>query len=88
MTKSSSAARDLRKLSELGHYLKGSSATLGLVKVKDHCEKIQRYGKHENLDGTPLPDDDECLRRITEALASARSDFERAEALLTAFFDG
>jgi len=34
----------LKTLSELGHFLKGSSATLGLTKVKDSCEKIQHYG--------------------------------------------
>merc|ERR1712000_228939 len=35
---------DLEQLSALGHFLKGSSATLGLTKVKDSCEKIQHFG--------------------------------------------
>ncbi|KAI7689245.1 hypothetical protein KC322_g11940, partial [Hortaea werneckii] len=42
--------KDLAQLSALGHFLKGSSATLGLTKVKDSCEKIQHFGAHK--DGT------------------------------------
>jgi osomolarity two-component system, phosphorelay intermediate protein YPD1 len=37
-----SKAKNLTELSHLGHFLKGSSATLGFNKVKDECEKIQR----------------------------------------------
>ena len=31
----------LEKLSQLGHYLKGSAAALGLRKVQEQCERIQ-----------------------------------------------
>lgn len=32
---------DMQKLMRLGHFLKGSSASLGLVKVQGTCEEIQ-----------------------------------------------
>ncbi|KAH0495479.1 hypothetical protein TgHK011_009028 [Trichoderma gracile] len=79
--------KDLDKLSELGHFLKGSSATLGLIKVRDGCEKIQRYGKQENLDGSPEPDTDVCLERVKEALTAVKSDYEEVELGLKKFYD-
>lgn len=69
------AEKDLKALSHQGHYLKGSSATLGLIKIRDNCEKIQRYGSKENVDGTPEPDGDLCLDRITDTLKVLRADF-------------
>ncbi|KAL7909959.1 putative histidine phosphotransferase HPT1p [Trichoderma velutinum] len=80
------SAKDLEKLSELGHFLKGSSATLGLIKVRDGCEKIQRYGKQENLDGSPEPDTAVCLKRVEEALTAVKSDYEEAETGLRKFY--
>ncbi|KAL7930073.1 putative histidine phosphotransferase HPT1p [Trichoderma chlorosporum] len=79
--------KDLEKLSELGHFLKGSSATLGLIKVRDGCEKIQRYGKGENLDGSPEPDTNVCLARVKEALTAVKSDYEEVETGLKKFYD-
>lgn len=79
--------RDLEQLSSLGHFLKGSSATLGLIKIRDGCEKIQRYGKNENVDGSPEPDDDLCLKRIDEALETVKTDYREAESALKKFFD-
>ncbi|KAL7787128.1 histidine phosphotransferase HPT1 [Trichoderma ceciliae] len=77
---------ELDKLSELGHFLKGSSATLGLNKVRDGCEKIQRYGKQENLDGSPQPDTKVCLAKVEEALKAVKSDYEEVETGLRKFY--
>jgi len=41
-------SKDLQSLSDKGHFLKGSSATLGFTKVKDECEKIQNWGKKKD----------------------------------------
>lgn len=79
--------KDLEKLSQLGHFLKGSSATLGLVKVRDSCEKIQRYGKKENEDGTPEKDEGLCLERITETLKALKTEYEDAEKVLKKFYN-
>ncbi|KAJ1338210.1 osomolarity two-component system, phosphorelay intermediate protein YPD1 [Microdochium nivale] len=79
-------AKELGELYLLGHFLKGSSATLGLTKIKDSCEKIQRYGKKENLDGTPQPDEKLCLSRITEILKQVKMEFAEAEKTLQNFY--
>jgi osomolarity two-component system phosphorelay intermediate protein YPD1 len=66
--------------------LKGSSATLGLVKVRDGCEKIQRYGKLENLDGSPEQDADLCLGRIKEALSAVTKDYHEVKKTLQEYY--
>ncbi|GAW15368.1 hypothetical protein EKO27_g6310 [Xylaria grammica] len=80
-------SRDLDELYRLGHYLKGSSATVGLTKVKDSCEKIQRYGKRENVDGSAEPNEELCLSRIQSTLVSVKSEYADAEKTLKKFFD-
>ncbi|RYO78914.1 hypothetical protein DL766_009889 [Monosporascus sp. MC13-8B] len=80
-------SKNLEELYKLGHFLKGSSATLGLTKVKDSCEKIQRYGKKENLDGSPQTDEELCLSRITETLKEVKAEYADAESTLKKFFN-
>jgi len=78
---------DLEKLSSLGHFLKGSSATLGLVKIRDGCEAIQRYGKNENLDGSPQTDNEKCLKLIGEYFTTVKEDYETVEELLRQYYE-
>ncbi|KAG5999750.1 hypothetical protein E4U21_006339 [Claviceps maximensis] len=78
--------KDLDQLSELGHFLKGSSATLGMIKVRDGCEKIQRFGKNENVDGSEEPDSDLCLKRIIEALDIVKEDYKDVEGKLKKYY--
>lgn len=82
-----SAKEDLEELSSLGHFLKGSSATLGLVRVRDGCEKIQRFGKLENEDGSSEPDAALCLQRIRDALAAIKTDYQDVETRLRAYYE-
>lgn len=77
---------DLAELYHLGHFLKGSSATIGLTKVKDSCEKIQRYGKKEKLDGSPEPNEKLCLRLISSVLVTVKSEYNEAKDKLEGFF--
>lgn len=42
---------DMPKLTRLGHFLKGSSASLGLVKVQSTCEEIQHVGVSDENPG-------------------------------------
>lgn len=77
---------NLEELSKLGHFLKGSSATLGLTKIKDSCEKIQRYGKKEKEDGSPLDDEKVCLEKITATLETVKKEYDEAEKILNDFF--
>jgi len=78
---------DLSQLSSLGHFLKGSSATLGLVKVKDACEKIQHLGANKDETGTEdLPDKSACLERIATTLETMKSEYKTAETELRKFY--
>ncbi|KAL2071400.1 hypothetical protein VTL71DRAFT_12635 [Oculimacula yallundae] len=81
------AKKDLTELSSLGHFLKGSSATLGLIKVKDSCEKIQHYGQKKDEEGTKdEPDEKKCLERIKDALVGLKEEYVEIETVLTKFY--
>lgn len=80
-------ARDLDELSSLGHFLKGSSATLGLTKVKDSCERIQHYGAKKDTTGTiNEPDEAKCLSLIRTTLEEVKEEYQDAAALLKRFY--
>lgn len=80
--------RDLEELSQLGHFLKGSSATLGLTKVKESCEKIQNYGKLKDESGIEEePDEDVCLDRIRQTLPVLTKDYHKAEQMLREYYE-
>ncbi|KAJ5959207.1 uncharacterized protein N7479_006357 [Penicillium vulpinum] len=79
--------KNLDELSALGHFLKGSSATLGLIKVKDGCEKIQHFGA--NKDETGLidePDSEVCLKAIKKTLDEVKVAYRKVEKLLRRYY--
>lgn len=79
--------RDLSQLSALGHFLKGSSATLGMTKVKDSCEKIQHFGARKDETGTrDEPNDDVSLRKLRDTIKQAKTEFHEAEKILKRFY--
>jgi len=79
--------KNFLELKELGHFLKGSSATLGLVKVRDSCEKIQHYGDHKDESGTvDEPNDALLLSRLDKTIASAKREFTEVEKELKKFY--
>jgi osomolarity two-component system, phosphorelay intermediate protein YPD1 len=78
---------DLPQLSSLGHFLKGSSATLGLTKVKDSCEKIQHYGQMKDDAGTTdVPDEAKCLAQIKDTLVTVKEEYAEVEKVLKKFY--
>ncbi|KAK0639267.1 signal transduction histidine kinase [Cercophora newfieldiana] len=81
------ASKDLPELSRLGHFLKGSSATLGFTKIKDSCQIIQQYGSNLNVDGSAEPDEAVCLKKITAALEEVKVDMEALEKKMKKFFE-
>lgn len=82
-----SETEDLKQLSAQGHFLKGSSATLGLSKVKDSCEKIQHLGAGKDETGSKdEPDHKKLLAALTKIIEQAKSEFREAETLLRRFF--
>jgi osomolarity two-component system, phosphorelay intermediate protein YPD1 len=79
--------KDLANLSSLGHFLKGSSATLGLTKVKDSCAKIQHFGQKKDEAGTKdVPDEALCLERIAETLKDVKEEYAEVEKVLKIFY--
>ncbi|KAH6622815.1 signal transduction histidine kinase [Chaetomium tenue] len=80
-------ASNLDELSSLGHFLKGSSATLGFNKIKDSCQIIQQYGHRQTVDGNPEPDEEVCLKKISEALKQVKLDTDELENRMTRFFE-
>ncbi|KIJ54969.1 hypothetical protein M422DRAFT_58233 [Sphaerobolus stellatus SS14] len=79
-------AQDLPKLSSLGHFLKGSSAALGVSKVQRSCERIQHYGdlrdEEANVDITPQ----DALARMAKLLKSVKKEYVQAEKWLKAYY--
>lgn len=79
--------KDLQALSDRGHFLKGSSATLGFTKIKDECEKIQNYGHKKDETGTiDEPDTEKCLRLIDESLTEAKKAYKVVEGLMKRYY--
>jgi osomolarity two-component system, phosphorelay intermediate protein YPD1 len=82
-----SKAKNLDELSKLGHFLKGSSATLGFVKVRDECEKIQHYGHKKNETGeVDEPDEDKCLRLINDSLSKCKTAYNAVNELMKQYY--
>ena len=87
MVFSTSADKDLEELSNKGHFLKGSSATLGFNKIRDSCQVIQQYGKKLTLDNSVEPDEEVCLKKIQDALKAAKADSASLEKQMRVFFN-
>ncbi|KAG2198689.1 hypothetical protein INT46_001296, partial [Mucor plumbeus] len=79
--------KDLTELSRLGHFLKGSSAAIGLTKVKATCEKIQNVGNCQDEEGTGKIDETEALKRITPLLPQVKTEYSEAEEYLKNFYE-
>ncbi|EEB90884.1 hypothetical protein MPER_10850 [Moniliophthora perniciosa FA553] len=77
--------KNLEKLSSLGHFLKGSSATLGVSAVQSSCEKIQHYGKKQDDKGNSLADD-VALGKISNLMSTVKKDYQVAEKWLTQWY--
>ena len=74
-----STKKDLLTLSNLGHFLKGSSAALGVSKVQATCEKIQHYGKLWDDDANVNLSEDAALKKIEPLLQRGKQEYEHAE---------
>ena len=81
------ASKNLEQLSSLGHFLKGSSATLGFTKVKDECEKIQHYGHKKDATGEiDEPDEAKCLRLIKHSVDEAKKAYDIVNGLMKRYY--
>jgi len=73
-------------LSSLGHFLKGSSAALGLIKLKASYEKIQNYGNKLDETGNNPINENDALAKIAGVLLVIKKDFREAEIWLKRFY--
>ncbi|TFY73684.1 hypothetical protein EWM64_g10327, partial [Hericium alpestre] len=81
------ASKNLPQLSSLGHFLKGSSAALGVAKVQASCEQIQHLGqKRDEQAGKDLSAED-ALRLIGTTLVRVKKEYVVAEAWLKKWYD-
>ncbi|KAI9465695.1 histidine kinase, phosphotransfer Hpt, partial [Lactarius psammicola] len=76
--------KDLDKLSSLGHFLKGSSAALGVFRVQTSCEDIQHYGQLR--EGLKVIEKDDAIAKISTTLARAREEYKVAKSSLEEFY--
>ncbi|KAF9290998.1 hypothetical protein BGZ68_005419 [Mortierella alpina] len=77
---------DFPTLSRLGHFLKGSSAALGLTKVKESCEKLQHYGNCKDALGVEEITETEAKDLITALLEQMREEYDEAKNYLEVFY--
>ncbi|KAG0278428.1 hypothetical protein BGZ95_004041 [Linnemannia exigua] len=78
---------DFPDLSRLGHFLKGSSAALGLTKVKESCEKLQHYGNRKEAAGVESISNEEAEKLIRSLLVQMRQEYKEAESYLRVFYE-
>jgi HPt (histidine-containing phosphotransfer) domain-containing protein len=77
---------DLEKLSAQGHFLKGSSAALGVRKVQSSCEKIQHYGQLRDEEEKKDLTREEGLEKIESLLGTVISEYGVAESALKVWY--
>ncbi|KIM81400.1 hypothetical protein PILCRDRAFT_821486 [Piloderma croceum F 1598] len=73
------ANKDLKELSSLGHFLKGSSAALGVAKVSSSCQKIEHYGKLWDEKANKDLTKEDALTRIGALLGTVGQECTIAE---------
>ncbi|CEH16761.1 histidine phosphotransferase hpt1p [Ceraceosorus bombacis] len=78
--------KSLLELSTLGHFLKGSSAAVGVSKVRDSCENMQHYGKQVEPDGATEITEEVALEKLTATLKEVKVQYKEAEEALRAFY--
>jgi osomolarity two-component system phosphorelay intermediate protein YPD1 len=69
---------DLRQLSTLSRFLKGSSATLGVSKLKDSCEQMQECGSLLDEEATKGFVQNEALQKLRGLLSGAKEQYDEA----------
>ncbi|KNZ45591.1 hypothetical protein VP01_7g31 [Puccinia sorghi] len=77
---------DLITLSRKGHFLKGSSAALGLNRVKASCEKMQHYGNKKKANGEGTLSEAEAMEKCKSLLNQLKEEQKLSKAWLERFY--
>ena len=72
------ATTDLEKLASLGHFQKGSSAALGVMKVQASCERMQNIGQRRDDETGDDLTDEVALEKIRSLLAQVKKEYSVA----------
>ena len=79
-------AEELAKLSQLGHFLKGSAAALGVTHVQASCERLQHYGaRRDEEEGVDLSNE-KALEKIRPLLVQIKREYAEAERWLKDYY--
>ncbi|KAJ3283625.1 hypothetical protein HDU79_008885 [Rhizoclosmatium sp. JEL0117] len=79
--------KDLESLGRLGHFLKGSSAALGLKKLRATCENIQNYGRKVDEGGKPLSlSNEDLLKKLDELVKGSKVEYAEAKKWLVSMY--
>lgn len=81
-----SKSANLKELSALGHFLKGSSAAIGLEKVQASCEKIQCYGLKRDEEAKKDLEAGDALDKIQKQLVQLKAEYAEAKKSLKDWF--
>ncbi|KAG9315577.1 histidine-phosphotransfer domain HPT domain-containing protein [Chiua virens] len=79
---------ELTQLGKHGHFLKGSSAALGVVQLQEICEKIQHLGNRMDPDTEVKISAEEAFAKIKPLLARLKEEHAIAAKYLKKFFEG
>ncbi|OBA26967.1 hypothetical protein HANVADRAFT_24163 [Hanseniaspora valbyensis NRRL Y-1626] len=66
---------DLKEISSLGHFLKGSSSALGLPRIAYYCELIQNIALKKELKFVCSLNDDLLYQFLKQSLDCAQQEF-------------
>ncbi|KAJ7505521.1 histidine-phosphotransfer domain, HPT domain-containing protein [Mycena galericulata] len=78
--------KKLPRLHELGHFLKGSSAALGISKVQAACEKMQHYGELRDEEAGKDLSAADALTKIEALLIVVKAEYAEAETWLKEWY--
>ncbi|KAJ7695951.1 signal transduction histidine kinase, partial [Mycena rosella] len=78
------AATDLRGLADLAHFLMGSSATLGIVRVAGSCARMEGVGEASRSRNAPA--DAAALAQLGALLTEVKREYADAETWLRRWY--
>jgi len=74
--------KELDKFSKAAHFLKGSSAQLGITSLQHTCTTLQHYGEQwddkKDTDRTKNLSEDEAMKLIPPILSKAKQEYKEA----------